>query len=1571
MDDGNGSNQDKDKKLLQTLDTFAEYQSRREVAHSKLRQGYFDLALAKRAAGYRWISPDLYSGNAQAIKTIHIDPTSGALSIQQEQAAHEQNDSQQLRRRKQKNNSEKEQKEHREKSKDPLLWFGMLVPPALKDAQAQFNETLDILVELAELKRQLENCPLLETTKQKMVWLAWDDCRSLFQVFRHFEYVDKSGKPTSLVDSYVSRITDGEAANLSSVGRVNSSADSDIDDELQTAAWLLISRIFARATALRISAEAEEVAEEDALAVLTWFPKLEYLETQQIPRPALSFWSSWLPGRLGCLKMEYAGLDLADIVGTNEQLWQRLLLLDLANNPGLDLEPLRGSLTQQVPNLARLSLAQCELDSVPNVLSTLYNLTWLDLSGNSIASVEDISLRLGNLVRLNLARNQLTAIAGIRRMWALEILDVSENQLEEWSAVLALRNLPLLRELNVHGNPFAENEHRAQIFSAFDHRDVGLLLDGRAPTSQERREMAKIPRVATQHHAGVPAAAAEASAAKLRRPKVAIIEESADADIESDNAAGDHGNDIDEACASPDKVLSPALSPLEKMPRVLRASELQAVAVASAHRRSNVDYSLLRAPSVSGISMKPRARGKRRATAATLNGGLSFGSGRGPHHRSTASHMHSMPSSFMSRPSSPVPSSIAGSIRTGTSSFRDPERYRRRVEMMRAEAGSSWLRAFAELQQQKHQPSQEPSSLPAIGEAPLAETENSSVSSQEQPPTLSRADTQLPSFLFPRRKTASVLRKTDLPRLPHYSPSDSQVKQVVEQAQPESIVSAGLSAVEDLSDNGSVANSSDETEADKIEHEDELQKLLRGEGVITRVENVAVAQFKLLPSVEADGKRTRQLQRSETGLCIVFVTESELIVADQAINDRVQLKSLVRLRKCSHDRLIVDVKSDRLESPVWIEFATTDQALLEALQAAVATNAGLEAQVYKQTECLRCNWRDYVDTEHAALDELVAGNLVVLVAVPPLQCPSCKRRYMREFYAAHENDEADAGAAEIRNLVGRARKPRGSKVRQSTVQQHTQDNIKQIAEAQEAVVASQTELGAVAEPISMPFAQATNAVRLFLQLSVFADGERLLQWVPAGLVRQAAPLVEPMPAKAGKWGLASILGSERSESEEPSEEVVSDIEEQAVFVALSSQSLYVFTPTWDTVTRCTDTELQPESCLGLLCALPLKAIGRIDVGPNRQYLTLHSGLLASVDNGRWDAAGLPRLLAAGAPAYPATGYTGESELRKSSRICSSCALMIRDRLTCSDVIDSLAEIGYETRALDAGGVGSGRQRALNHDVEWAMHHLVQQVFLRPATFAGIDDATDDAGHALQQVRAELQRTRSGRTPGALVDAASGDDVIVDKVTYEFLKLYLCTGVATTQGMRARTLVATPQFIYVVRERVDIWPPPVPDLRELYRHWQRVAPPTIVTSDPDTYDPQAVADGLARRSQASSASTARASSPMECTVAEQLAAGAVRQYDCIENIRPVADLRRITLVPTVLAVRPSAESHVFGCSGAGWRAALRLDFDTVDATAAEECGWTLWFASTASAHECVEALVGLAHAAGSVVDVCET
>ncbi|KAJ2357881.1 hypothetical protein H4S01_006400, partial [Coemansia sp. RSA 2610] len=379
--------------------------------------------------------------------------------------------------------------------------------------------------------------------------------------------------------------------------------------------------------------------------------------------------------------------------------------------------------------------------------------------------------------------------------------------------------------------------------------------------------------------------------------------------------------------------------------------------------------------------------------------------------------------------------------------------------------------------------------------------------------------------------------------------------------------------------------------------------------------------------------------------------------------------------------------------------------------------------------------------------------------------------------------------------------------------------------------------------------------------------------------------------------------------------------------------------------------LAPAQHLRAELALPLTRVGRIDVGPNRQYLAVHAGLLART-RGAWDAAGL----AAGA----------------------SCVLLVRDRLACSDVVDALAEIGYETRALDAGGAGSGRQRALNHDVEWAMHHLVQQVFLRPATFAALAGADCEPRalaeadcepralaeadcEPLRRLRDELQGSLSGRGPGALVDAASGDSVIVDRVTYEFLKLYVCAGVAGGGQVRARTVVATAQFVYVVRERVDVWPPPVPDLRELYRRWQRAAAPTIVTSDPDTYDPQAVARALARRAGPLAGAEPLAdpepvadpelpadAEPLDPALLAQLAAAAVPQYDCVEHARPVRDVRRVTLVA--------------GGVG-GWRAALRVDFAQAGGGLR---AWTLWFATPASARECSDALVALARAAGAAV-----
>ncbi|KAJ1964898.1 hypothetical protein GGI12_001129 [Dipsacomyces acuminosporus] len=1743
-----------------------------------------------------------------------------------------------------------------------------------------------------------------EAQPQGLVWLAWDDCRCLFQVFRNLEYVDTTGKPTSLVDGYVSRLTAGEAASKAAAGKSKgaassldttaakqgisggasrlwgwagnsgdgaagdgdgSAADAHSEERVRTAAWQLISNIFARATALRISAEAEEVSESDGQAVLTWFPQLEYLEIQSIPRESLRFWDTWLPNRISCLSVRHAGIELNNYldlssVGSNKGLvrdgsaqpaWRRLTLLDLSGNPGIDLAPLRDTLSTQLPNIARLSLSKCELVDVPGSLTALYNLSWLDLHANSIASVSDISLKLGGIVRLNLAQNCLTELSGLHKLWALEMLDVSNNELDKWSCILVLRNLPSLSVLNISGNPFTSNTaqpYRPLAFSAFDHRDVPLLLDGRGPTSQERKEMAKIPRMATGHQAGV-SKQPEAPVLKARKPKLALIEESAEAGegsydgqvaVEMPRSANSNGASR-QSIEEPSTPAEHCSSSIEKTARVLRAAELQAITIASTHRRSSTAKEPLASPVAHSISMNKKMRLKRRATAAAVHGPPTGSTQHSSIPQNGAGLTYSVPSSYSSRPTSPAPSTFAPSMRTGTAVVRDPERYRRKVEMMRAEAGSSWLRAFAELQAQSPSISPvaptsdthfEEAGQPASARAKTEEhpkSPSSAASSEDthdkdqaaasQQPTPDPAkDTRLPSFLFPRRKTA---RKKGIGSLPRYSETSTPAAAAAaEEAGPADETGAGVAdankvALPGPAENGEFVrtvedcdegNSPIAQQQQQSQPLGELQLLLNGDGVNIAANQVVVTRFQLIPLADSPLSESTQtsngnnvIQRMVNGTRRIYITADCIVeVAEKPPNlephaegassvdcmdslyiaSKVPLSSIVRI-KMLHDKLNtarVEIKAARFDSPSWIEYhpekpsdtGSEFKGFVDTLQSAANANnsAGLSESVYKQAECLRCSWHGYVDSEREIFNMIDSGKELLAVPPPPveLQCPKCKRSYLREFYASDEKQSSDDNAqAQVSDIWKQPFISRRNRSNSAAKRSNPADKVagERHAEHAQHRRSAQRSLGCDIDALGndvadgyLPFAKSSNAISLFLQLSVFeADSERLMQWVPAGLIRQIHPTIprqasaarpsspagNSKPVSASKWGLSSFLSGTtapavtESAVDAAEEEAIDvsniadkrsfaadsdwrasaalapEVSEQAVYLALSSHAVYVFSPTWDVFRDVSPAkraamDLQPELYLGLIFSIPLTTLGRIDIGPNRQYLALHSSLL-SVDgtsSSGWSDRQLQRLLTTPCPAYPLLGYTRsqgaavgdskDSEKRPSasklytaqatslraaqhkhrlslfsSGSASSCVFMIRDRLACSDLLDSLVEIGYETRALDSGaGVGSGRLRAINHDVEWAMHHLVQQVFLRPSTFELVDDddgddKTSNAGlekpatlrsvadeqmrqdqrGTLRKLQDELLRTRSGRQPGAMVDPASGDNVIIDKVTYEFLKLYFCVGHVPTPlcaaestgialGIQPLTLVGSPQFLYLVRERLDVWPPPVPDLRALYRKWQRIAPPTIVTSDPDTYDPKALAEELAQRSNAPSttspatskaASTANSaatsignnqasSSPTVQVDAADNASGAngasdqqlmssiVSQYDRVEHARPISDLRRISFIPRSVTVIPKQQQphpspssqadtadekpalqldrDTLGCAGTSWRAMLRIEFATQSTgqgsdASLEAAGWNIWFATVASARECIEALQALAASAGvPSVDFCE-
>ncbi|KAJ2725334.1 hypothetical protein GGI07_001342 [Coemansia sp. Benny D115] len=142
--DGVSAEQRIDADLLSLLDSVSQYQSVRAHSSDALKQAFFDISRAKRSQGYRWISPDQYSNRAQALATATIDPTTGDYSL--------------VRREPEKpvvKKQEKDEKDDARDAGDPLLWFGVLVPPALRDAQRGFEGVLEDFVRLAQLKSQL------------------------------------------------------------------------------------------------------------------------------------------------------------------------------------------------------------------------------------------------------------------------------------------------------------------------------------------------------------------------------------------------------------------------------------------------------------------------------------------------------------------------------------------------------------------------------------------------------------------------------------------------------------------------------------------------------------------------------------------------------------------------------------------------------------------------------------------------------------------------------------------------------------------------------------------------------------------------------------------------------------------------------------------------------------------------------------------------------------------------------------------------------------------------------------------------------------------------------------------------------------------------------------------------------------------------------------------------------------------------------------------------------------------------------------------------------------------------
>lgn len=173
--------------------------------------------------------------------------------------------------------------------------------------------------------------------------------------------------------------------------------------------------------------------------------------------------------------------------------WRFLRHLCLADN-GMTSLSVTG-LSPLSNTLQSLDLSSNLFAEVPDCLAILTSLRSLDLSNCMINSLHSLARNpLPAISVLNLRGNRLASIAGVERMLSLERFDIRDNRLADPTEIARLTGIPDIREIWVDGNPFVRSHgsYRVTIFNLFrgtPGRPGDIIIDCGGPGYTERRQL--------------------------------------------------------------------------------------------------------------------------------------------------------------------------------------------------------------------------------------------------------------------------------------------------------------------------------------------------------------------------------------------------------------------------------------------------------------------------------------------------------------------------------------------------------------------------------------------------------------------------------------------------------------------------------------------------------------------------------------------------------------------------------------------------------------------------------------------------------------------------------------------------------------------------------------------------------------------------------------------------------------------------------------------------------------------------------------------------------------------------
>lgn len=167
---------------------------------------------------------------------------------------------------------------------------------------------------------------------------------------------------------------------------------------------------------------------------------------------------------------------------SDSHLWLKVTILDLSNNR---IEAIDEAI-RLLPHIESLTLNNNVLSEISNV-TLLPRLSELHLGSNSFTTLPDnLHTKMGNIVYIDLSQNKLTSLAAFCKLYSLEGLDVSCNQIEDIDEIKYVGCLPCLENLRLTGNPVSTIvDYRVKVLEPFGKRAADICLDNEKPNQKE------------------------------------------------------------------------------------------------------------------------------------------------------------------------------------------------------------------------------------------------------------------------------------------------------------------------------------------------------------------------------------------------------------------------------------------------------------------------------------------------------------------------------------------------------------------------------------------------------------------------------------------------------------------------------------------------------------------------------------------------------------------------------------------------------------------------------------------------------------------------------------------------------------------------------------------------------------------------------------------------------------------------------------------------------------------------------------------------------------------------------